>query len=158
MDARHGLHLCCMTSADRYNVRLLNMRIHAGIGSIEGCYAQACLMCVCVCVCGCVCVYRLTALPSDVHCKDCRLAAADITSSSLRSTQSLAGNAAAAAGAAAMACTRGAAERMQGQKQLVPVSARPALRQPTTVSARRFQLPRLRRRSRNHAMFASLAV
>lgn len=89
----------------------------------------------------------------------CRLAAASITGSSLRSTSSLAGNAAAAAGAAAIAATRGAAERMHNQKQLVPVAARPALPRATPVRhPKRFQLPRLRRRGRNPAVFASVAL
>ena len=89
---------------------------------------------------------------------DCRLAAAIMTGSSLRSTQSLAGNAAAAAGAAAIAATRGAAERMHNGKQVLPVAARPALTRPSpALRPRRFQLPRLRRRGRNPAVFATVA-
>ncbi|KAK9817556.1 hypothetical protein WJX74_005440 [Apatococcus lobatus] len=87
------------------------------------------------------------------------LAAANMTGSSLRSTQSLAGNAAAAAGAAAIAATRGAADRLHNQKQLAPVVARPTLAHPSPgLHPRRFQLPRLRRRPRNPAVFASVAL
>ncbi len=85
-----------------------------------------------------------------------------MTGSSLRSTQSLAGNAAAAAGAAAIAFTRGAAERMHNQRQLMPAASRPALRPSTLAQPGRFRsfprLPQLRRRDLNPAVFASALI